>query len=60
MNNILGTVLLAIFAIAVAIVGYIIVMMFGWGLAPVSWAWIICPTLISAFIIALINSVNEK
>lgn len=45
--------LLHLLAFVVTFVGGILIMIYGWGLTPVSWGWII----VAPFVIALIYSV---
>jgi hypothetical protein len=40
-------------AFAVTFIGGILIMIYGWGLTPVSWGWII----VAPFVIALLYSV---
>ena len=55
MMNVIGQLLLGIFSIVILVTGHILIMIFGWGLLPISWGWVIGGLLITGFISALVS-----
>ena len=58
--NLLGKAMLGIFGILTALASHIITMIFGWGLIPVSWPWIIAPTIVTTILVVIIQMVNNE